>query len=167
MEIDPFEYGDEFQWRSPNHGPRPKGAQIRVIVLHADADTKGVGTLKYLTTKGVPASYHGLIAPSGTWYQLVDESRRAWHAGKSEWNGVTDVNSVSLGLAFDNPQDGVTPLTAAQIRVAKAIIQGWLAKYPTIEAIVTHKEIAPSRRADPHRAPNFWRDDWTLDALAP
>lgn len=160
-----MEYGGELDWRSPNFGKRPANAKIRLIVLHADADTKGVGTLRYLCTPKVPASYHGLIAPSGTWYQLVDAKHRAWHAGKSEWNGVTDVNSISLGLAFDNPQDGVTPLTAAQIRVAKAVIQGWLHRYPTIEAIVTHKEIAPSRRQDPHLAPNFHRDDWTLDAI--
>jgi N-acetylmuramoyl-L-alanine amidase len=162
---DPMEYGGEFDWRSPNFGNRPANAAIRLIVLHADADTKGVGTLRYLCTKGVPASYHGLIAPSGTWYQLVDAKHRAWHAGVAEWNGVTDVNSISLGLAFDNPQDGVTPLTGAQIRVAKAVIQGWLQRYPTIEAIVTHREIAPTRRQDPHLAPNFFRDDWTVEAL--
>lgn len=163
---DLFEYGDEFDWRSPNHSAR-SGKPIKYIVLHADADTKGVGTLKYLCSKEAKASYHGLIAPSGTWYQLVDAKRKAWHCGVSEWNGDKNLNDISLGLAFDHPQDNTTFLTAAQIRVAKAIIQGWCQRYPTIEAILTHKEIAPTRRQDPHLAPNFHRPDWQLDALLP
>lgn len=160
----PFEYGDELQWRSPNHSAR-SGKHIKYLILHADADTKGVGTLKYLCSPEAKASYHGLIAPSGTWYQLVDPSRKAWHAGVSAWGEDRNLNDISLGLAFDHPQDGVTPLTSGHIRVMRAVCQGYIQRYPTIEAVLTHHEVAPTRRNDPHLAPNFHRPDWTLEAL--
>ena len=58
--------------------------------------------LATLTDPNRKVSAHYLIARDGTVYQLVDESKRAWHGGLSYWGGQTDLNSASLGIELDN-----------------------------------------------------------------
>lgn len=141
---------------SPNHSARPQGVSPRVIVLHATGPGSLKGVLDWVKTKNSKVSYHGLIAADGTYYQIVPDDRTAWHAGVSEWNGVQNINGISLGLAFVNPNDGVIPLTPQQIAIAKGVIQYWRQKY-AIEGIVTHAAVARprGRKTDPEAVPNF------------
>ena len=52
--------------------------------------------------------------------QLVDETARAWHAGKSWWGGSTDLNSASIGIELDNTGD--EPFAEAQIVALLALL---------------------------------------------
>ena len=61
------------------------------------------GALDRLTSPEAKVSCHYLIDEDGTTYRLVDETKRAWHAGKSRWRGVTDINSASVGIEIVNP----------------------------------------------------------------
>lgn len=148
---------------SPNFNLRKSAP--RVIVLHATAGKSDAGDVSWLQSPKSKVSYHACIGRDGTLYTLVEPKHRAWHAGVSEWNGVPDVNGVSLGLAWCNRHDGTESLTALQIQTAIGQIRTWLAQYPKLEAIVTHRDIAPSRKTDPHDIPNFYAPDWTLDAI--
>lgn len=141
---------------SPNHSSRPNEARPRVIVLHATGPGSLRGILEWLKDPASKVSYHGLIAADGAYYNLVSPERAAWHAGVSEWNGVQNINGISLGLAFANPNDGVIPLTPQQIAVAKGVIQYWRQNYP-IETVTTHAAVARpvGRKTDPEQAPNF------------
>jgi N-acetylmuramoyl-L-alanine amidase len=140
---------------SPNHSKRP--SPPRLIVLHATGPGSLRGVLEWVCTPSSKVSYHGLIAADGTYYNLVSPDRAAWHAGVSEWNGVQNINGLSLGLAFVNPNDGVIPLTPQQIAVAKGVIQYWRQQYATIEDIATHGMVARprGRKTDPDAVPNF------------
>lgn len=146
---------------SPNHSKRPNEARPRLIVLHATGPGSTRGILEWLTTPASKVSYHGLIAPDGTYYNLVNPERVAWHAGVAEWNGIKSVNGISLGLSFVNPNDGVIPLTPQQIAVAKGVIQYWRQNYP-IEAVTTHAAVAlpKGRKTDPENVPNFRLSDF-------
>ncbi|PNB37245.1 N-acetylmuramoyl-L-alanine amidase, partial [Pseudomonas sp. FW305-130] len=62
-------------------------------------------------------SAHYLIAEDGTILRMVDEEKRAWHAGKSRWRGIEDVNSASIGIEIVNPghEFGYRPFLEEQI----------------------------------------------------
>lgn len=141
---------------SPNWSARPAGVTPRLIVLHATGPGSLKGILEWMTIKASKVSYHGLIAPDGAYYQIVPDDKAAWHAGVSEWNGVSGCNQYSLGLAFVNPNNGQIPLTPQQIAVGKGVIQYWRQKY-AIEGITTHAAVAlpKGRKTDPEAVPNF------------
>ncbi|MDP1069678.1 N-acetylmuramoyl-L-alanine amidase, partial [Klebsiella pneumoniae] len=48
-------------------------------------------------------SCHYLVAEDGTVLRMVDEAERAWHAGRSHWRSIEDVNSASIGIEIVNP----------------------------------------------------------------
>src|ERR1700752_4426696 len=86
---------------SPNFDER--ALPVSMIVLHYTGMPDCEGALCRLTSPDAQVSAHYCIDEDGTIYRLVDESNRAWHAGKSRWRGVADVNSASVGIEIVNP----------------------------------------------------------------
>lgn len=111
-----------------------------------------------LLTHGQVSS-HYLIGDdaSGTIYKLVDESRRAWHAGESEWMGRTWLNSSSIGIEIVNPGYSDTPTGRVWYPYSEAQVQSLvvllkdISKRNGIEPrnIIGHSDIAPLRKLDP------------------
>jgi len=143
---------------SPNFSDRG-GKDIDTIVLHHTASNNGAGDLAHMRNPKSEVSAHYMVDRDGKIYQLVGDSKRAWHAGKGELHGVpTDVNGRSIGIEIVNDGSGKTPFTEAQM---KSLIQltGYLKqeyKVP-MNNIVGHKDVAVphGRKNDP--AANF---DW-------
>lgn len=136
------------------HESSRKGATIRWIVLHADASPRESSTINWFQHKDAGASYHILVHRDGTSTRFVSDDRCAWHSGKSHWDGVNGVNRWSLGLSFANRNNGVEKLTVKQKATAKKWVRYWQSVYP-IEAVLTHTMVAPTRKNDPEKAPNF------------
>src|SRR5579871_1145571 len=88
---------------SPNHGVRPPGAPIDMLVLHYTGMKDGHAALERMCDPEAKVSAHYMIEEDGTVHALVDESRRAWHAGLASWRGQQDVNSRSIGVELVNP----------------------------------------------------------------
>lgn len=139
---------------SPNRNARPAGVVPRLVVLHADAGASDAGTVSWVRAPRSKVSYHALVGRDGRVYTFVDYAERAWHAGKSSWQGVTDCNDFAIGLAFGNRHDGTEPLTPKQIAVMQALVQTVRQAYPGIE-VTTHAAIAPGRKTDPNECPGF------------
>ena len=82
----------------------------------------------------------------------VDEEQRAWHAGKSYWRGVTDVNSASVGIEIVNPghEFGYRPFPPAQMEALLPLVAA-IKDRPGISRgnIVGHSDVAPARKEDP------------------
>lgn len=143
---------------SPNFNERG-GKDIDTIVLHHTASNNGKADLAHMRNPAAQVSAHYMIDKDGKIYQLVNDSKRAWHAGNSQLHGVpTDVNGRSIGIEIVNDGSGKTPFTDAQY---KSLIQltGYLKqeyKVP-MNNIVGHKDVAvpKGRKNDP--AANF---DW-------
>lgn len=146
--------------RSPNHSARPAGVVPSVVVLHATAGRDESSDVFWCCQPESKVSYHCIVGRTGKVYVLVPFDRRAWHAGVSEWNKRHNVNSFSLGFAFANRHDGIERLTTEQIAAMKGLVQGVRDRTPNIE-VVTHGMIAPGRKDDPSRIPNFSLADYT------
>ena len=81
---------------SPNFDDRQ--LPVSMIVLHYTGMANMQSAMDRLTSPDARVSCHYLIDEDGTTYRLVAETKRAWHAGKSRWRGITDVNSASVGV---------------------------------------------------------------------
>src|SRR5687767_13615961 len=83
---------------SPNFGDRRDGRAPDMLILHYTGMPTAQGALDWLTCSESEVSSHYFVFEDGRVVQLVPESARAWHAGKSVWKGETDVNSASIGI---------------------------------------------------------------------
>lgn len=110
-----------------------------------------------LLTHGEVSSHYLIGDGPATTYKLVDESQRAWHAGESEWEGRTWLNSSSIGIEIVNPgyRDTPTgrlwfPYSEAQIQALIVLIKD-IVKRNHIEPrhVIGHSDIAPLRKLDP------------------
>ena len=88
---------------SPNHGERKDGRRPDMILLHYTGMRDADAALELLTARGSEVSAHYFVFEDGRIVQMVQESRRAWHAGVASWAGETDINSCSIGIEIANP----------------------------------------------------------------
>lgn len=135
---------------SPNCNDR--ALPVTMAVLHY-TEMKPVETaLERLTTVEGGVSAHYLITEEGEVIQLVPEEKRAWHAGKSFWRGIKDVNSASVGIELDHPghANGYREFTKAQIDALIPLLARIVKHYDIPRAnVVAHSDVAPARKIDP------------------
>ncbi len=137
---------------SPNSGPRPAGSQIDMLVLHYTGMRDGRAALERLCDPEARVSAHYLIEEDGAVYGLVEESRRAWHAGLGFWRGDSDINSRSIGVELVNPghEFGYRAFPPAQMEALARLAAAILARHPIpARNVVGHADVAPLRKQDP------------------
>lgn len=135
---------------SPNHDDRK--SPIDMIVLHYTGMTSGDAALKRLCEVEAKVSCHYFVDEDGTISQLVQEERRAWHAGVSSWQGGDDLNSHSVGVEIVNPGHdyGYPDFPDAQIDAVIALCKDVMARRAIVpERVLAHSDVAPSRKNDP------------------
>jgi N-acetylmuramoyl-L-alanine amidase len=119
-----------------------------LVIIHHTSDTTVEEALNTLTSPASKVSAHYLIGRDGSIIQLVEENARAWHAGLSWWGGVTDVNSISLGIELDN--DGFEPFAEPLIDSLLMLLADIRQRYHIPAAnFIGHADVAPSRKTDP------------------
>lgn len=135
---------------SPNHGERRGGAVPRLIVLHYTGMPTVAEARARLCDPVHEVSCHWLLDLQGRAEQLVDESRRAWHAGAGSWGSVTDVNSASIGIEIQNTGHAPfpEPQMAALERLLREVMDRW--SIPP-DGVIAHSDMAPHRKVDPGR----------------
>lgn len=137
---------------SPNFDART--APPDMIVLHYTGMETGEAALARLRdpAPGGRVSAHYLVEEDGRVFRLVDEGRRAWHAGLAAWKGETDINGRSVGIEIVNPghefgyRDFPRPQVAAVISLVSDIRSRWAIADGDI---VGHSDVAPARKQDP------------------
>jgi len=137
---------------SPNHGERKDGRRPDMIVLHYTGMRHADSALELLKAPGSDVSAHYFVFEDGRIIQMVQESRRAWHAGKSFWAGETDINSCSIGIEIANPghDHGYPPFPKRQIAAVTTLCRSIQTRH-TISPmrVLAHSDVAPARKQDP------------------
>ena len=139
------------KYKSPNYSQDRE--KIRFIVIHAtDLSFKESMDILCNHTSNNRVSAHYLIDRDGKVYNLVDEEYTAWHAGKSHWSGVDNINLSSIGIEVVCEQDEI--FLQAQYESLIWLCKNLQKKYDIHNPnnIVAHSDIAIGRKFDPgHR----------------
>ncbi len=126
---------------------RARKKPISTIVLHGTAGASALSSISWLRFIGL--SYHYVIERDGTIYKAAPISRVAFHAGTSNGPEGNNVNDYSIGIAFANMENGVEPITEAQLTACHLLIRELVGSEPSIKWLTRHKDIAPKRKTDP------------------
>lgn len=137
---------------SPNFDDRPANGIIDILLLHYTGMQSAEASLARLCDPAAKVSAHYLIDEEGTLFGMVDENKRAWHAGVSHWAGATDINARSIGIELQNPghEFGYRPFSEALMKSLIELCLGILARHPIPpECVLGHSDVAPLRKEDP------------------
>jgi AmpD protein len=151
---------------SPFFDARPSSIRPDLIVLHGISlppGEYGGPWIARLFTGNLPAaahpefeqraalrvSAHLLVRRDGELVQFVSFNDRAWHAGKSAWQGREACNDYSIGIECEGTD--AAPYETAQYATLRVLLPKLLEAYPRItrERIVGHSDVAPGRKTDP------------------
>jgi len=134
----------------PGHFGGPWIEQLFQNRLETDAHPYFAGLV------GLRVSAHLLIRRDGELLQFVELHRRAWHAGRSDFQGRPECNDYSIGIELEGSDlQPFSPIQYERLARVSAIIRR---RYPaiTFDRITGHQDVAPGRKTDP--GPAF---DWT------
>ena len=148
---------------SPNQDPRPVGAVVDLVVIHAislpPGEFGGDGVTQlftngldpdahpyYAAIADLKVSAHFFIRRDGSLIQCVPVTARAWHAGLSRWQDRERCNDFSVGIELEG--DDHTPFENVQYLTLQKLLADLQVSLP-IKAVTSHSHIAPGRKTDP------------------
>jgi len=148
---------------SPNFGPRPTQVHIGLIVVHSISlppGQYGGHEVQQLFTnqldwnehpwfeqiRGLKVSAHFYIRRQGELWQFVSCDDRAWHAGRSCYQGLENCNDHSIGIELEGVEDQA--FDAAQYKTLASLCTVIAQNYPVTQ-LAGHQHIAPGRKHDP------------------
>jgi len=151
---------------SPNFDERPDPTDISLLVIHCISLPPGefgnhhIDRLfcNQLNPDDHPyfediyqltVSAHLLIKRDGSCVQYVPFDKRAWHAGKSSYQGRERCNDFSIGIELEGTES--VDYTDRQYIQLAGVIRSLLEAYPKLstQRITGHSDIAPGRKTDP------------------
>lgn len=151
---------------SPNFNARPAGSDISLLVIHNISLPPGrfgggyveaffLNSLNpndhpyFETIAGVEVSAHCFIDRQGLVTQFVSFDERAWHAGRSAFQGEQECNDFGVGIELEGTDN--LAYTDEQYASLIELSMLLLRLYPklTLDRIVGHSDIAPERKTDP------------------
>jgi N-acetylmuramoyl-L-alanine amidase len=133
-----------------------QGSRVRYLIIHYTALDLPT-SIRVLTQQEVSSHYLVDDQPNPRIYLLVDESRRANHAGVSSWKGNTNLNPSSIGIEIVNlgltkTENGPVYYPFPQHQIDKVVeLVRQIVKRHDIppDRVLGHSDIAPLRKQDP------------------
>lgn len=117
------------------------------VVLHHTSGSYA-GSVSWCMNPASQVSYHVIIARDGRRTVLAPDTARCWHAGRSNWQGRPDLNSWSLGVAWEG-DTYTNPLGEDAINSALEYLVPRMKKWNIpMSLVLTHQQVAPTRKND-------------------
>ena len=129
---------------------KPKGVIVHSMSEYLKLDDGPMYAHDFL--KSIGLSVHGFVKPDGTYEKMVSSPGKAFHAGKSEWNGLSGLNSHFLGFellvpgthdfgTFSKAIETEGTYTEEQMKTSVEVVKYWIDEYNIpIENIVRHSD---------------------------
>ena len=116
-------------------------------MLHHTSGTYG-GSVAWCMNPASRVSYHCIVAKDGRRSTLADPDERTWHAGRSEWRGRRDLNSWSIGAAFEG-DTYKRPLGEDEMASMAEYLEPLMRMYRlTLDDVTDHRTVSPGRKDD-------------------
>ena len=135
----------ETKTRTPNVSAKP--ITPKAVVLHHSGGSYA-GGVSWIKNPASRVSYHCLIAKDGRRTVFAIPTQRTWHAGKSEWRGKRDLNSWSLGVAFEGDTNKRELGEAEMKSLAEYLAPIMLEYRLTLDDVTDHRTVSPGRKDD-------------------
>ena len=135
---------------SPNFDARRSPPDM--LVLHYTGMRTADEAVARLCDPEAKVSAHYVVDEDGSILRLVEEERRAWHAGKGSWQGETDCNAASIGIEIVNPghEFGYRDFPDVQIDAVISLVSDIRTRWTIPDVrIIGHSDLAPERKQDP------------------
>lgn len=130
---------------SPENRHREKRPRTDYIIVHT-TEGASLGSLRKLHRNG---EAHYFIDPAGKVFRIIQKDRIALHAGRSMWDGRSNLDDFSIGIelaGFHNRE-----VSAAQYAALKELLRQLQAIYSIPdERVIPHAMVA-------YGAPNRWQ----------
>lgn len=125
---------------------------IRFLIIHYTGMQSARVSIKRLKDTRFKVSAHYLINRNGDIFNMVDDNKVAWHAGKSKWKNYKNLNKYSIGIEIQNKGHSINyqKFKKTQINLLIKLIQTLMKKYKIKrQNVLGHSDIAPLRKLDP------------------
>lgn len=125
---------------------------IKFVIIHYTGMQSEIESIKRLKNPKYKVSCHYLIKRNGQIIRMVDDKNVAWHAGKSKWKKIINLNYNSLGIELVNKghrlgyQNFSYKQIDSLIHLCKKLKNKYFIKR---ENFLGHSDIAPLRKIDP------------------
>ena len=125
---------------------------IRFLIIHYTGMQSARVSMDRLKNPNSKVSCHYFINRNGNIYKMVDDNKIAWHAGKSKWKNIRNLNKCSIGIEIQNKGHFIDyqNFPKKQISSLIVLIKSLLKKYKIKKCnVLGHSDIAPLRKKDP------------------
>ena len=141
--------GPRFSEKLLNSPNVTRGRKIKpqAIVLHHTAGSYA-GSVAWCADPASRVSYHCIVSKDGKRTVLADPDERPWHAGVSSWRGRRDLNSWSVGAAFEGDTN-TRQLGENEMASMADYVLPIMQRYGlTLADITDHRTVSPGRKDD-------------------
>jgi N-acetyl-anhydromuramyl-L-alanine amidase AmpD len=127
---------------------------IDTVIIHYTGSMSLHGTLAWFEDPTSRVSAHFVIGQKGEIHNFEQIRTKLWHAGKSEWNGIKNLNNTSIGIELVGTYNSgfMEAQYVSLLTVLNLIYRECDTKY-----VLGHEQVSPGRKIDP--GPNF---DWVM-----
>ncbi|APC97940.1 1,6-anhydro-N-acetylmuramyl-L-alanine amidase AmpD [Francisella frigiditurris] len=150
--------------QSPNFNQRPDNEEPSLVVIHCISLPVGeynnnnvedfflnkldiAAHESFESVESIAVSAHFYIKRNGKIIQFVSVNDRAWHAGKSVFNGREGCNDFSVGIELQGSDN--EDYKDRQYESLNRLLGDLRQSYPSLINIAGHENIAPERKTDP------------------